>query len=80
MTSAAFRVRDNRDNFRNRLQIDRRAEVAPPVAEGASAFRIPSRSLILTIRKTGWESQGILRTIVRTKFAELRRAVGSGEA
>ena len=68
MIGAAFRLRDNCDNFSNRLQMHRPAEVAPPLAEAAVAFRIQSRSLFLTIRKTGWERQGILRTIVRTKF------------
>jgi hypothetical protein len=75
MVGTAVRVRDNRDNFSNRLQIDRPAEVAPPVAEAASAFRISSRSTILTIRNSGRESQRFLRTIVRTKFDNSGRKV-----
>jgi hypothetical protein len=68
MIGAAFRVRANCDNFSNRLPIHRPPEVAPPVADAAVAFRKSSRSLLLTLRKTGRARQGILRTIVRTKF------------
>ena len=68
MIGTIVRVRDNCDNSGHGLQIDRSAELTGPIAEAVIAFRISSRSPILTIRKTGRESQRFLRTILRTKF------------